>query len=364
MQLSEGTKRTWVWLGIALMLAWVLWLLGPVLTPFLVAAVMAYALAPMVAYLQAATKGRVPKALIVVLVEVVFLSLAVGIVLLVIPILTKELPLLREQVPVLFQKINDSMQPLLAQLGLKTTLDVSAIKTFVLKYLNANGEEALAQVFASLKIGGSVAITILSNALLIPMALFYFLMDWDRVVVRTLRWVPPRFRSAVDDFTHEISVVLGHYVRGQLLVMGLLAVYYSAGLFAFGLDLAMPIGVFTGMAIFVPYLGFGVGLVLALLAGLLQFASLKALVMVGVVYGIGQLIESFYLTPKLVGESIGMHPLVVIFALLAFGQLLGFIGVLIALPTSAVLAVAFGRGKAAYRASALYTGGTSPSAQV
>jgi predicted PurR-regulated permease PerM len=133
-----------------------------------------------------------------------------------------------------------------------------------------------------------------------------------------------------------------------------LAVFYAVGLSLFGLELALPIGVFTGLAVFVPYLGFGLGLLLALLAGLLQFASLKALVMVGVVYGVGQLVESFLLTPRLVGERIGLHPLAVIFALLAFGQLLGFIGVLIALPASAVLLVALRRVRQGYFDSDLY----------
>ena len=141
---------------------------------------------------------------------------------------------------------------------------------------------------------------------------------------------------------------------GQLLVMGLMALFYSSGLALFGLDLAFPIGLFTGLAMFVPYLGFGLGLVLALLAGLLQFASVKALVMVGVVYGLGQLLESLYLTPRLVGERIGLHPLAVIFALLAFGQLFGFVGILVALPASAVLLVAMRRARTEYLASRFY----------
>jgi predicted PurR-regulated permease PerM len=124
----------------------------------------------------------------------------------------------------------------------------------------------------------------------------------------------------------------------------------------FGLDLALPIGVFTGLAVFVPYLGFGLGLVLALLAGLLQLASSQAVVMVAVVFGLGQFVESFILTPRLVGERIGLHPLTVIFALLAFGQVLGFVGVLIALPASAVLLVAVRRVRSGYLASRLYTG--------
>jgi predicted PurR-regulated permease PerM len=122
----------------------------------------------------------------------------------------------------------------------------------------------------------------------------------------------------------------------------------------FGLDLALPIGLFTGLAMFVPYVGFGIGLLLAMLAGLLQFASVKALIMVAAVYGSGQVIEGFYLTPRLVGERIGLHPLAVIFALLAFGQLFGFVGVLIALPASAVLLVAIRRVRSGYFASKLY----------
>jgi predicted PurR-regulated permease PerM len=125
---------------------------------------------------------------------------------------------------------------------------------------------------------------------------------------------------------------------------------------AFGLDLALPIGVFTGLAVCVPYLGFGLGLILALLAGFLQFASFKAVVMVAVVFGAGQLIESFWLTPKWVGERIGLHPLAVIFALLAFGQIFGFVGVLLALPASAVILVALRRMRQHYFSSQLYQG--------
>jgi predicted PurR-regulated permease PerM len=138
--------------------------------------------------------------------------------------------------------------------------------------------------------------------------------------------------------------------------MGILAVFYSVGLALFGFDLALPVGVFTGLAIFIPYLGFGLGLVLALLAGVLQFSSFYGVLAVAVVYGVGQVVESLYLTPRLVGERIGMNPLMVIFALLAFGQLFGFVGVLIALPVSAVLVVAVRRLQALYLGSKLYGG--------
>jgi predicted PurR-regulated permease PerM len=203
-----------------------------------------------------------------------------------------------------------------------------------------------------------VALSVVGNAVLIPVVLFYLLMEWRRFMGLLLVLVPPRLRGAVDSFTNEADGVLGQYLRGQLLVMGVLAVYYSAGLALFGLDLALPIGVFTGLAVAIPYLGFGLGLVLALLAGFLEFSAqtghIGALVMVTVVYGLGQLLESFVLTPRLVGERIGLHPLAVIFALMAFGHLLGFVGVLIALPLSAVLLVAIRRLRSTYLDSTLY----------
>jgi predicted PurR-regulated permease PerM len=353
MNFTPAQKRSLSWLGIAAAFALIVWLLGPVLTPFVVAAVLAYALHPFVERLAA---RKVPRLLAVTVVEVLLVLAVLTLVLLVVPILSKELPLLREQIPILGERLNAWLAPLLAQFGIKFTLDVASLKAFVLKYLNTNFEDGLATLLASARIGGSVALAIVGNAVLVPVALFYLLMDWAGIVQRVQDLVPPRLRDRVNGFLSEADAVLGQYLRGQLLVMLILAVFYSIGLALFGLDLALPIGVFTGLAIFVPYLGFGLGLVLALLAGLLQFASIKALVMLGVVYGLGQLIESLYLTPRLVGERIGLHPLAVIFALLAFGQLFGFVGVLIALPASAVLLVAVRRIKAAYMASKLYTG--------
>ncbi len=360
MHFTPTQKGAAAWASLALLVALVVWLLAPVLTPFVVAAVLAYALTPMVNWLDRAAGGRIPRLLAVLVVEFAVLVAALGIALLIVPILAKELPLMRDQVPVLFDRLNESLKPLLAQFGIKLSLDVANIKAFVLKYLNANFEDVFGSLMASLKIGGSVAFAIIGNAVLIPVALFYLLMDWDRFVATVQRVVPQHVRGSFDSFIAEADAVLGQYLRGQLLVMLILAVYYSVALALFGLDLALPIGVFTGMAIFVPYLGFGLGLILATLAGLLEFAASdgpgKALLMVAVVYGFGQVVESLYLTPRLVGERIGLHPLAVIFALLAFGQLLGFVGVLIALPASAVLLVAIRRAWSTYLDSALYRG--------
>ncbi len=353
MTLSPAQRRSLTWSAIALAAALLLWLLAPVLTPFIVAAVLAYALHPAVERLAA---RRVPRIAAVLLVEVVFIIAVLAVLLLIVPIISKELPLLREQIPLLADKLNRNLSPWLAQFGIHVSLDIAGIKAFVLKYLNANLEDGLATALSSARIGGSIVLAVIGNLILVPVVLFYLLDDWPQLVQRAQAMIPPRLRDGVTGFLDECDGVLGQYLRGQLLVMLTLAAFYSIGLALFGFDLALPVGVFTGLAIFIPYLGFGLGLVLALLAGILQFASWYGLIAVAVVFGIGQLVESLWLTPRLVGERIGMNPLMVIFALLAFGHLFGFAGVLIALPVSALIVVAVRRLKTAYLASPLFLG--------
>jgi len=360
MQFTPTQKSFAAWALIAVLLASALWLLAPVLAPFVVAAVLAYALTPLVDWLDDVGRGRFPRLLAVIVVELLFVVVLLGVLLLIVPILAKELPLMRDQLPVLLESVNASLKPWLAQWGIHFSLDVASIKGFAMKYLNANFEDLLGSALTSLKLGGSVAFALVGNAILVPVVLFYLLMDWDRFMGLLRDLIPPRLRAPCEHFLDEADAVLGQYLRGQLLVMLVLSVYYSAGLALFGLDLAVPIGVFTGLAVFVPYVGFGLGLVLATLAGLLEFASTSGLVytaaMVAVVYGFGQVLESFFLTPRLVGERIGLHPLAVIFALMSFGQVLGFVGVLIALPASAVLLVAIRRVRTGYLTSHLYRG--------
>ena len=348
---TQRQTLTWLALGAAGLAA--VWLLAPVLTPFLVGAVLAYVLHPAVERLVAL---RTPRVLAVSVVELTAILLLLALFLLIVPIMSKELPLLREQIPLLADKLNNGLAPWLAQYGINVALDTASIKAFVLKYLDANLEDWLATVLSSARIGGSILLAIVGNAILVPVVLFYLLMDWPNLVTRAQKLVPPRMREQVEGFLQECDSVLGQYLRGQLLVMLILAAFYSIGLALFRFDLAVPVGVFTGLAMFIPYVGFGIGLVMALLAGLLQFASWYGVVAVAVVYGIGQVGESLYLTPRLVGERIGMNPLMVIFALLAFAHLFGFVGVLIALPLSAVLVVAVRRLQAAYLESQLYGG--------
>jgi predicted PurR-regulated permease PerM len=355
MLITPSSKSLALWMGVAILVALLLWVLGPVLVPFAVAAVFAYALHPTVIRLQQ-WLPFLPKLVCVLVVEICALLLVVGVLLLLVPILTKEIPLLQQQLPTLLDQLALKLNPLLAQYGWNLTIDVGSLKAQLIKYLSSNRDDWMDPLIASLKLGGNFALAVLGNVILIPVVLFYLLSEWELWVAQVVAWVPPHWRPAYDSFIHECDTVLGQYLRGQIGVMLALSIFYALGLMLFGLDLALPIGIFTGLAVCVPYLGFGLGLMLALLAGLLQFASLKAVVMVAVVFGAGQLIEGFWLTPKWVGERIGLHPLAVIFALLALGQLFGFVGVLIALPASAVLLVALRRLRSQYFNSKLYQG--------
>ncbi len=355
--------RLAAWLGVAVAAVLIFWLLAPVLAPFVIAAVMAYVLHPLVLRLEGVAGGRLPRAVAVVLVEGLALLALLGLLLLLVPILVREWPLLQQQLPVLLDRLGEAINPVLAQLGLNVSLDLADLEQQLVNYLSDNREDWWAPLMSSLKLGGSVALAVAGYAVLVPVALFYMLYDWTRLVSNVLELVPPAWRERFDGFMRDCDEVLGEYLRGQMLVMLALAVFYSLGLSVFGLDLALPIGVFTGLAVFVPYLGFGLGLLLALLAGLLQLEPSQALLMVAVVYGLGQLLESFVLTPRLVGERIGLHPLAVILALMAFGQVLGFVGVLIALPASAVLLVGLRRLRAHYLQSDLYRHTGSPAAK-
>ena len=353
MPLNAAQRRNLVWLTVAAVALLLLWLLGPVLTPFVVAAVLAYALHPAV---EALAARGVPRIVAVMLVEVVTIVALLALLLLIIPVIAKELPLLKEQIPLLAERANRTLVPWLAQFGIHVSLDSASIKAFVLKTLDANLEDWMATALSSARIGGSVLLALIGAAILMPVVLFYLLIDWAHLVARVQALIPPRLRQSALGFLDECDAVLGQYLRGQLLLMAVLALYYSIALAIAGFDLAMPVGVFTGLAVFIPYLGFGLGLALALLAGVLQFGGWYGIAAVALIYSVGQVAESFALTPRLVGERIGLNPLAVIFALLAFGHLFGFIGVLIALPVSAVLLVALRRAQGAYLSSRLYLG--------
>lgn len=343
------------WAAIALLFWLLLSLLAPVIMPFLLAAVLAYALHPLVERLHA---RHIPRWLGAGMAITLLMLVLAAVMLLIVPVITKQVPLLKEQVPALLDRLNDALLPIAARFGIDLQVDVAMVRDWLRQLVAGHEGELVQGLLSSLRIGGSALAAVFGNLVLMPIVAYYLLLDWANLVERAKGLIPPRWRASVQGFLDETDAVLGQYLRGQLLVMAVLAVFYTVALALVGLKLALPIGVFTGLAVFVPYLGFGLGLVMGLLAAVLQFQSVLGVALVGVVYAVGQTLESLYVTPRLLGERIGLHPIAVIFALLAFGHLFGFVGVLIALPASAVLLVAIRRAKAGYLASELYQEGS------
>ncbi len=349
-------KQSAAWLLLALALIVLILLLGPILMPFIVAAILAYVLNPWLDRLCAWRWKRIflPRAVAATLLIVLLITVLLAILLIMVPILEKQIPQLQNQIPLFFDKLNEVLSPMLQDLGLSIKLDSHAIRVMLTEQLTTSGEMIGKAALSSIRVGGTVVFGMLANLMLIPVVLFYLLMDWHSLLSRLENFVPRRWLRATLASISEVDSILAQYLRGQIMVMLALAVYYSAALSLVHFDLALPVGIITGLLVFIPYLGYALGLVLALIGAVLQFGDLHGLAAIAIVYGIGQVLESFVLTPRLVGERIGLHPLTVIFALMAFGQLFGFIGVLVALPASAIVAVGVKHLRLSYLNSSFY----------
>jgi len=345
--------QTLVWAAVALALVVLLWLLAPILTPFVVAAVLAYLGDPAVNALTRRKLPRLAAALIVLAALGLVLS---ALVLILLPVLWREGLTLAQRLPELAGGFNARWSPwLAAHFGIDFRLDAAQFQEW-LGQARGNAQDLAPVVLGHLGKSGLAIVAALVNLLLIPVVAFYLLLEWPRVVAGVERAWPRPWLARTTRIARDIDSVLAQFCRGQLSVMLLLAIYYCIGLWLAGIQFWLPVGVFTGLLIFIPYAGFFGGLMLAVLTALLQGGGWGPLVGVAVVYGVGQLVESFLLTPYLVGERIGLHPLAVIFALMAFGQLFGFVGVLVALPASAALLVGIREVAREWFASAVYRG--------
>ena len=353
---SDEQKQNLLWLILGLLLIGLLVLLGPMLGPFITAGILAYTLNAAVDWLERRRLGRfrMPRALAVLIVILLLILVVLALVLVVVPVVLKEIPLLQQQIPNFLDKLNSLAAPRLREFGVDVQLDVTGIKKLLTKQLATSGDEVWTSLLSSVTAGGTAVLAWVANLLFIPMVLFYLLQDWHPFIARITKMIPRRWVGRISDMAEEVDDLLGQYLHGQLLVMFILAAYYSIALAIAGFDVALPVGILTGLLVFIPYVGFGMGLILALIAAILQFTGIHGLVAVAIIYGIGQVLESFILTPQLVGERIGLHPLVVIFALLAFGQLFGFIGVLLALPASAIISVMVRHLRQHYLSSSFY----------
>ena len=345
--------RFWGWLAVALVVGGLLYLLSPILAPFLFAAILAYILNPIVERLAG---KRVPRTLAVLLVMLGLLVLIVAFALVVLPLFTKELRLLAERLPAFIVWLNQHFAPVLERhLGVEVRFDVDTVRRLASE-LMADNQDLVGRLLGSLKIGGLAVVAFLVNLLLVPVVLFYLLRDWHALRERADRLVPRHMHAKTREILREVDVVLAEFLRGQLTVILVMSVYYVLALWLARLEFALPIGLITAALVFIPYVGALLGFVLGSIAALMQFDSLWGLAWVWLAFGIGQTLEGMAVTPLLVGKRIGLHPVTVIFALLAFGQLFGFFGVLLALPASAALLVALRHLRRAYLASSLYGG--------
>jgi len=338
-------------------IGWLIYLLAPILMPFVAGALIAYLSDPLADRLESLGLKR-QNAVIVVFAVIVF---AIGLVLLlVVPMLEEQISRFIDHLPAYSRWFRATVIPWLQKhLGIR-------IKFFDLEHLagilSGHWQQAggvAATVLSSLSRSGVLVVSWLMNLVLIPVVIFYLLRDWDVIVARVHELLPRRWAPVVTMLAAESDEVLSAVFRGQFAVMAALGTIYSVGLWLAGLDLALLIGMFSGLVSFIPYAGSISGVIAASIAALAQFGDLWSVVPVLAVFGVGQTLEGVWLTPWLVGNKIGLHPVAVIFAVLAGGQLFGFLGVLLALPVASVVMVLLRHIHSLYKMSDLYAGDVS-----
>ncbi len=346
--------RHYLWgVGAALIVIFALRWLETVLTPFLIGAILAYLGTPLV---DAAQRRGVPRGIATTIVVLLFGLVLFAVILVLIPLVQGEVSLAAKRFPQLMTEASAQLSPWIEQrFGVTLSLDYESVKSFVTQNVQS-AHELSQRLLSGVKTGSRIALSILINLTLIPVAMFYLLRDWKMIGQRLEDLVPRDWQARFRTIVREIDEVLAEFLRGQFSVMVVLAIYYAVGLTIAGLDRALAIGILTGLLVFIPYVGFGLGFVLGVVAALLQWSGWPAFIGVLAVYGVGQLLENYVLVPWLVGDRIGLHPIAVIFALLAFGQLFGFAGVLLALPASAALLVGLRHLRAEYVISPFYRG--------
>ena len=327
--------------------------MSSILSTFLAALILAYVLEPVTSRLQ---RWRLPRALSAALAVLLAIVAGIGLLLLLLNILHREIPQIKNQFPLWLEKSQVWLAPQLERFNI--TLDWDQFRMQMTERLSRqfseNADTFISSTLDTLLSSGQTFIAVLAGLVLIFFVMFYLLVDWAAFFQRLSDLIPPRFRQTANRLAKEIDELLSQYLRGQLVVMAILALYYALALYFLGMAGGVAIGIFTGVAAFIPYIGFGVGVLLALISALMQFGPGLELLAVAGIYAVGQLVESFFLTPRFVGERIGLHPVAAVFALIAFGSLFGFFGVLLALPAAAISLVAYRFLKARYKNSSWF----------
>ncbi len=345
-------SQRWMVLAVSLILVGLFYLLEPILFPFLVGMLLAYLWDPVADALE--KRGYSRNVSVIIVFSCFFLLLAL-LVLLLVPMLARQVDSLSAWIPRLLEQIDQWVIPWIqGTLGIESfTMDVDRAK----QLLRANwqqGSDLVGQILSQATRSGLALAGWLANLALIPVVTFYLLRDWDLILDRIRAMLPRVLEPRVSRWAMECNEVLGAFLKGQLLVMICLGIVYTLGLWLIGLDLALLLGVLAGTASIVPYMGFIIGIGAAGIAAFMQYHDLLHLALVLGVFGIGQALEGMLLTPLLVGDKIGLHPVAVIFAIMAGGQLFGFTGVLLALPVAAVIMVLLRHLHEGYKSSPLY----------
>ncbi|MCH8335547.1 MAG: AI-2E family transporter [Proteobacteria bacterium] len=323
------------WLVAIALTGWLLWLLAPVLTPFIAAALLAYIGDPLADRLQ---RLKFPRTIAVVSVFILTFAGLGLLILLVVPLIQMQVSALLEALPGIVVQIEQVWLPRVTGfIGIDPGEDIG-LGAFLARYGDMAGSWGGTLLVSLSRSGGALAAAVIS-LFLIPIITFYLLRDWDSILHKCGAIVPSQQRETVIALARETDEVLGAFLRGQVLVMIALGVIYTVGLSLVGLKFALAIGVVAGLVSFVPYLGFVFGIGLAGLTVALEPEPWLRLLGVVATFSIAQFIEGSFLTPKLVGDRIGLHPVLIIFSVVAGGQLFGFFGILLALPAAAVLSV-------------------------
>lgn len=351
--MTASDLRRWQWLAAILVLGFVVWSLAPILTPFVISALLGWLGDPLVDRLERSGRARSTAVVIVFVLITSMLALALLVLL---PLLWEQIEYLIDWLPRLAVWVTGIAVPWIEQ---RFHIDLARYINpgYLIEWIRGHWAEAggiAATVLGGISNSGLALFAVLANIALVPVLTFYFLRDWDIMIARIRGLLPRPALPTAARLASEVDLVLGGFIRGQLSVMVVLGAIYAIGLWAVGVELGLLIGFVAGLVSFVPYLGAFVGLTAAIIATLVQHGDLLHLALVLGVFSIGQALESFILTPWLVGDRIGLHPLAVIFAIMAGGQLFGFLGVLLALPVAAIAMVLLRYGHEQYTRSGMY----------
>ena len=280
--------------------------------------------------------------------------IAVPAVLMLFGIIDEQLGQFIRAVPNYLASFARKIEPVINELQQRIpSLEPERIRDYIRSNM-ANSLKLVGNVMRSVITNGFALINILSLVLITPIVAFYMLRDWDTFVAKVDSLLPKQSKKSIEKQAREIDRILASFIRGQLSVCVLLGTFYAVGLYIVGLDLGVLVGFLAGIISFIPYVGTIFGFVVSMAIAFAQFDNMMQILQVAGVFLVGQFIEGNFLTPKLVGDSVGLHPVWVMFALLAGGVLLGFLGLMIAVPVAAIIGVIMRHAIENYKQSSLY----------